>query len=1093
MKILIAEDDPTALELLQGLLSRWGYEVIAATDGQEAERLLLAPDAPAVAILDWVMPERSGLDVCRTLRARSNGIPYVILFTANHEPKDIQTAFEAGVDDFLAKPVNPQEMRARLRAAERIVTMQKCLQQRAQNAEEQYQLLYDSMNEGMALHEIIRDKNGITVDYRILNVNPAFEIATGIVRETAVGRKASLVYGQEPPPFLTTYARVVETGKPESFETYFAPLDRHFQVSVFRPSSGQFAAVFSDISERKKADIILHRTNKALKTLSLCNTALVHATDEPQILEDICRIVVERAGYRLAWVGFIEHDDAKTVRPLAQAGFEKGYLETVKVSWADTEQDHNPLGMAIRTACPVVIRRILTEPELVNLREDALQRGYASVSGFPMISGGCVMGAMAVYDAEPDAFNEHEVAILGEMASDLAFGIEMLRIRAEQQRAEEAIHRAKKDWEKTFDTVPDMIMTMDLNYCITRVNWAMARLLGMHPRDCVGRKCFEILHCTAEPPAYCPHTLLLRDAKEHSAEFREERFGKDFLVTVSPLHDKEGRIIGSVHVARDITECKRADAQLRESEARFRLVTETIQDVFWIRDLAIGAILYVSSAFEKLWGRTRESLCANPLSFLEAVHQDDRERLLRLYDESHSQGRKYDCEYRIVSADGSIRWIRERGFPVSNEYGKTYLMTGVSSDITERRVAELAVREARENLEIQVQQRTAELQLKTDALRISEQRYRAIAAHLPGGIVHILDRDLRYLLNEGEEELRKVGLSHEALAGKTIFEVLPADLAETVAGYYRRGLAGETVSFEGEFHGQSFLIGASPLYDAAGQISQILVLSVNFTDRRRVEIELAQAKAAADEANRAKSEFLSNMSHELRTPLNAVIGFSEALEESYFGDLNEKQMQYVNFIRDSGRHLLELINDLLDLSKIEAGKMELELDQVRIGDLLEHCLIMVKEKCLKHHIALTLDIAEPVKALIITADKLKLKQIMFNLLSNSAKFTPDDGSITVEAQLVVGSVHPDTRHLTPDTIEVSVSDTGIGVSPDQLEAVFDPFYQVVGGTKGKTQGTGLGLSLTRKMVELHSGKIWMTSEGKDKGCRVTFRLPVKTD
>ena len=253
MRILIADDDPTALEGMQRLLAKWGHEVAAARDGQEAECLLRADDAPAVAILDWVMPKRSGVDVCVSLRARGGGSPYVILVTSRHK-KDILAAFEAGVDDFIAKPVDPVELRARLQAAERIVTLQARLQDRAEAAEDRYRLLYATMNEGMALHEVIYDEADRALDYRILDVNPAYTTHTGIERQAAIGRRASQVYRAEPPPYLATYARVVESGKPEFFEIHFAPMGRHFRISAFRVGKGQFGTVFTDITGLKHAE-----------------------------------------------------------------------------------------------------------------------------------------------------------------------------------------------------------------------------------------------------------------------------------------------------------------------------------------------------------------------------------------------------------------------------------------------------------------------------------------------------------------------------------------------------------------------------------------------------------------------------------------------------------------------------------------------------------------------------------------------------------------------------------------------------------------------------------------------------------------------
>jgi PAS domain S-box-containing protein len=242
--------------------------------------------------------------------------------------------------------------------------------------------------------------------------------------------------------------------------------------------------------------------------------------------------------------------------------------------------------------------------------------------------------------------------------------------------------------------------------------------------------------------------------------------------------------------------------------------------------------------------------------------------------------------------------------------------------------------------------------------------------------------------------------------------------------------------------------------------------------------QLEEAVSVAEASNKTKSEFLASMSHELRTPLNAIIGFSQVLHERYFGDLNEKQSEYVADIVDSGKHLLSLINDVLDLSKIEAGKMELEVTEVKIADLLQNSLVMIKEKALSHSISLDLQIADNINGTKIAADERRLKQVMFNLLSNSAKFTPDGGSIKVEASKG------------EKELVISVSDTGIGMTPQEQKRLFEAFYQASGGIKGKTPGTGLGLAITKSIVEKHGGKIWMESEGPNKGSKFTFTLPL---
>jgi len=241
------------------------------------------------------------------------------------------------------------------------------------------------------------------------------------------------------------------------------------------------------------------------------------------------------------------------------------------------------------------------------------------------------------------------------------------------------------------------------------------------------------------------------------------------------------------------------------------------------------------------------------------------------------------------------------------------------------------------------------------------------------------------------------------------------------------------------------------------------------------EQELAVAKQKAVEASEMKSLFLANMSHEIRTPLNAIIGFSEVLAQGMFGDINEKQTEYLQDILESGRHLLSLINDILDLSKIEAGRMELEASEFDLPQAIQNALTLVRERALRSEIALHHVIDDRVGD--IRADERKIKQVLLNLLSNAIKFTPEGGRIEVRATPADG------------TVEVSVTDTGVGIAPEDHEAVFQEFRQV-GTVDKKAEGTGLGLALSRKFIELHGGTIWVQSE-LGRGSTFTFTLPLR--
>jgi signal transduction histidine kinase len=275
-------------------------------------------------------------------------------------------------------------------------------------------------------------------------------------------------------------------------------------------------------------------------------------------------------------------------------------------------------------------------------------------------------------------------------------------------------------------------------------------------------------------------------------------------------------------------------------------------------------------------------------------------------------------------------------------------------------------------------------------------------------------------------------------------------------------------------------------------------------------IETTQLKKeAAEAANRSKSEFLANMSHELRTPLNHIIGFAELLLDKHFGELNEQQDEYLNDIHQSSKHLLSLINDILDLSKVEAGKFDLEFDHVELMSVLKNSLVMIKEKAMKNRISLTTNAdSHPLSMLV---DKRKLKQIIYNLLSNAVKFTNPGGSIWLDVCKVdclirsglrwddpeylnileEGVESKDSEEKTPiKCVKISVTDTGIGLNSEDFDRVFRPFEQVDGAASRRYQGTGLGLSLTRRLVQLHGGKIWVESEGEGKGCTFSFVIPV---
>jgi PAS domain S-box-containing protein len=430
------------------------------------------------------------------------------------------------------------------------------------------------------------------------------------------------------------------------------------------------------------------------------------------------------------------------------------------------------------------------------------------------------------------------------------------------------------------------------------------------------------------------------------------------------------------------------------------------------------------------------------------------------------QGHVENFEFEALRADGKHAWlmINARTNVKSKPGDNPFLIDGFVLDITERKKAE----EALKKTELKYRQAHNILQKVIESPK--------------DVVIFALDEDYRYIAFNKNHQMTMDHIWNAKIEiGVNMLDYIkyPAD-AEKAKVNFDRVLAGEAFTVVEEY-GDSLLERKwyenvySPLEGDKGNVIGLTLFLTDITERKQVEMALLQAKALAEESNKIKSEFIANMSHELRTPLNSILGFSQILNEKMFGDLNEKQMRYVSNILNSGTHLLDLINDILDISKIESGNMEYAPEIIDIKEVMDEIIVLteplVKEK------NIDFEVSSAFEGLEINADKMKIKQIIFNLLSNAIKFTPKNGKVWFDSKIMTG------------TVQISISDNGIGIPLEEQKAIFEPFKQVNSSANRTHGGTGLGLAIVKYYVEMHSGEIHVESE-VGKGSIFTFTIPI---
>ncbi len=594
--LLLVEDDTIVSLLETQQLRKEGYNIINARSG-EAAVSLVQENAGTIDLILMDIDLGEGMDGTEAAKFILDEHDIPVVFLSSHTEKEVVEKTEKITSyGYVVKNTGITVLDASIKMAFKlfeahrnisrqrmeILTFSENLQAayeemeaaneeliRSENelliSETRYRLLFNNMTAGFALHEIICDEAGRPVDYRFIDVNPAFERLTGLIASEIINRHVREVLPGIEDSWIEIYGKVALTGEPASFHNYSGDLDKHYDVWVFSPERKKFAVIFNDITQRIKAESEVDRLNRIYEVISQINQLIVHARTKKALLEGACRITVEIGKMQMAWIGFVDELE-KAVIPACWYGMEDGYLTMIKkIPISDVPEGRGPTGTAIREGKYFCCNDIEHDPCMSVWRDEALRRGYRSSIALPLSYDGRITGTFNIYAPEADYFSESEIRLLEEVTGDLSFALEMVDAEDKRKKAEE-MHRFIAEHSS------DTIWLMSKDWRLTYHSPAVMQLRGYTPEEANSRSVEE----TLTPESL---SLVMNLVSEDLAKPREEREDDHLLelemyrkdgstvwteVSVHVLRDDEGNIAGFQGGTRDITERRRTESELRK-------------------------------------------------------------------------------------------------------------------------------------------------------------------------------------------------------------------------------------------------------------------------------------------------------------------------------------------------------------------------------------------------------------------------------------------------------------------------------------------------------------------------------------------------
>ncbi len=1034
LRVLVIEDSEEDTILLIRELQHGGYEpVFERVDTEKAMNAALNKQAWDIIISDYVMPEFSGLGALKLVQKKGLDLPFIIVSGKIGEESAIE-AMKAGAHDYIMK----NNLKRLCSAIERELHEAGVRRERKRAEEE----LRKSEAKNRALLNAIPDlmfhirKDGTLLDYKASKA-----IKTYVPPSEFLGKKVSEVLPADVAGLIMhNIEQALKTGNVQVSEYQLQMQDggHDYEGRIVAASNDEVFGIVRDITEHKQTDVALQKAHRRLSVLYAIDRAASQSLNLNEILGEALNATMQALKVDAIGIYFLEQD-GENMTLLKHCGLPKKFVENVQ----RIKLGEGVSGRAVAERKPVVLN--VSEYPTKRLVSLIIEEGFQTIAGTPLLSGGKVFGSIILGTKRINAFPPEEIELMASVGMQLGLAIQNALLYEKVQKELAERKKAEEKYRNLFDNAYDAIITTDLEDRFTSWNKAAEKLFGWTAQEVTGKKLTALIvpeDVRSERDEIVHNALTgMTFTGIETVRLRKDGTMMDVSLTISPILNGDKKVIGLSGIIRDITERKRAEEALRASEARLQLQIDRmpIGCIFWDTRFRV---LSWNPAAEGIFGfKASEVIGKHPYDIIvprEAQPQVDIiwKRLLEGDTTAHSVNENIAKDGRTIICSWSNTPLKENGAVIG--------VLSMVQDITERKRAEEALK---------------------IALRDWQNTFNAIADG-----VFILDQEGRIIKSNGVFE-RMTGINTENVIGQYCYEIIEDCPFKQMKQTGMR----ESIEFEDRERGLWFQVTVDPIYNESGEIINAVHIIRNVTELKKAEVTRFE-NIQLVLANKAKSDFLAHMSHELRTPLNSIIGFSELLMQKTIGELNKPQERYIDNVLKSSKHLLALINDILDLSKVEAGKIELVIGKISVPETIDEAVTLVKERAMKHHVVIKKDVDPQLE---IEADKQRFKQILFNLLSNAVKFSkPEGGTATITAKKE------------DDIARISVSDTGIGIREENMKKLFTEFEQLDPDITRKYGGTGLGLAITKKLVDLHGGKLWAGST-YGEGSTFTFILPVE--